>query len=86
MTRKLWGLLFGSVTVLAVGMECWASWDGRPETIPWTDYIATHVPGEVTFAAIGALVLWLPVHFGLRYWRRHQEKEKAHGENPARPS
>lgn len=71
MSRKLafrWAFL--TVTVVAVGAELWASFDGSPKTEPWTDLITDHVPGEVTAAAIGALVLWLPVHFWLRYRRK----------------
>lgn len=70
MTRKTWWILgFLGTTVLALTQELWASWDGADWTVPWTELIVSYVPGEVTAAAIGALVLWLPVHFGLRYWR-----------------
>jgi hypothetical protein len=67
-----WRALFLGLTALVVGMEIWASADGDPDTDPWTDLITDYVPAEVTFALIGALVLWLPVHFGVRYWRKRK--------------
>jgi hypothetical protein len=72
MSRARWIAAFLTLTAAALGMECWASWDSSPDTVPWTELIVEHIPGEVTAAAIGALGLWLPVHFGLRYWRRRQ--------------
>lgn len=70
MTRTRWIAVFLGLTASALGMECWASWDGSPDTVPWTALIVEYIPGEVTAAVIGALGLWLPAHFGLRYWRR----------------
>jgi len=64
--------VFLGLTALVLGMEVWASVDGDPETDPWTDLIVQYIPGEVTAVLIGGLALWLPVHFGLRYWRRHK--------------
>lgn len=71
--RGWWRVSFLGLTALVLGMEVFASVDGNPETEPWTDLLVSYVPGEFTFAAIGALVLWLPVHFGLRYWRRSRD-------------
>lgn len=75
--RHAWRWGFLGVTVVAIALELVAAFDGSPQTEPWTDLIVTHVPGEVTALAIGALALWLPVHFGLRYWRKRKgDKEK----------
>lgn len=61
---------FLAVTCAAIGWELFASFDDDRSTYPWTDLIVEYVPAEVTIAVIGALVLWLPTHFGIRYWRR----------------
>lgn len=53
--RTVWGLCFLGLTGIVIGLEIWAPADTDPDTIPWTDYITAHVPGEVTAAAIGAL-------------------------------
>lgn len=63
------------MTVAAIGLELWASFDGSDETEPWTSLIVTYVPDEVAFAAIGALVLWLPIHFYRRYKRKNQSAQ-----------
>lgn len=62
------GFLGATATVL--GWEIFASWDGDDSTSPWTDLIVTYIPGEVTAAILGGLIAWLPVHFGLRYYRK----------------
>lgn len=67
---RTWTWSFLAATVGVLLMEVWASFDTSDATIPWTDLIVMHIPGEVTAALIGALVGWLPVHFGLRYWRK----------------
>ena len=72
-------LVFLLLTLAAVGLELLHAFDGDPTTDPWTDLIVEYVPGEVTMAAIGALALWLPIHFGIRYWRKRKE-EAEHGE------
>lgn len=77
--RTVWRVLFLGVTGLAVGMEVWASADGDSTTDPWTDLIVAYVPGEVTAAGIGALALWLGVHF----WRRYRRKAARGGELPS---
>lgn len=61
---------FLGATAAVVGWEVFASWDGDRGTLPWTDLIVTYVPGEVTAVLLGGLIAWLPVHFGLRYWRK----------------
>jgi hypothetical protein len=61
---------FLGVTVVALGAELWASFDSSPDTEPWTDLLTTYVPAPVTYTAIGILILWLPLHFWLRYRRK----------------
>ncbi len=68
-----WGFL--AVTLAALGLELWASFDGSDATEPWTDLLVEYVPGEVAAAVIGALVLWLPIHFWLRYRRKTQSRK-----------
>lgn len=70
MTRNRWRVAFLTLTALVIGMEIWAGVDGNPDTDPWTDLLVAYVPMEVTFALVGALLLWLPIHFWLRYRRR----------------
>lgn len=70
--RNRWRVAFLGVTALAIVLELVASFDGNPNTDPWTDLIVAYVPGEVTAVVLGGLCLWLLVHFGLRYWRKHQ--------------
>ena len=64
---------FLAATGAVIAWELYASWDGDPGTAPWTDLIVTYIPGEVTAAIIGGLVAWLPVHFGIRYWRKSRK-------------
>jgi hypothetical protein len=61
---------FLGVTGAALLWELVASFDSSDSTVPWTDLIVEYVPGEITVAVIGALCLWLPAHFGLRYYRK----------------
>jgi hypothetical protein len=70
MSRTAWVTAFLSGTALILTAELWASFDDDPNTDPWTDLIVAYVPAEITFAAIGALALWLPIHFAIRYKRR----------------
>lgn len=72
--RRCWVVGFLTATVLVVAAELVASWDGDPDTVPWTEMIVTHVPGEVAAAAIGALLVWLPLHFGQRYGRKRRRR------------
>lgn len=64
--------MFLGLTAVVLGMELFASFDGNTETEPWTGLIVDYVPDEVTFAAIGALILWLPIHFAIRYARKRK--------------
>lgn len=72
MTRNAWRAAFLGVTALAILMELWASFDGNPDTDPWTDMIVAYIPGEVTALVLTGLFGWLVVHFGLRYWKRRR--------------
>jgi len=74
--RTAWRVMFLTVTAAAVGMELWAAFDGNDSTRPWTVEIVEHVPMEVTLAAIGALVLWLPVHFWRQYARKRRSERR----------
>jgi hypothetical protein len=75
-TRDAWLCTFLAITALAIMLELLAAFDGDPNTDPWTDLIVKYVPMEVTFAVIGALCAWLPLHFGIRYWRRSRRDSK----------
>jgi hypothetical protein len=78
MRRRYWLVAFLGITAVAIGMELWASFDGDPSTDPWTDLIVRYIPWEITAVLVGALMLWLPLHFGWRYWRRRERRE--HGQ------
>ena len=67
-----WRTGFLGLTALVIGMEVLAARDSSADTEPWTTLVVRHVPWEVTAAVIGALALWAPAHFGVRYWRRHR--------------
>lgn len=73
---------FLGATAAVLGWEILASWDGDSDTSPWTDLIVTYVPGEITAVLIGGLVAWLPVHFGLRYWRKARGQRPGEGDEP----
>lgn len=68
---------FLSATGAVILWELYASWDSDPGTPPWTDLIVTYIPGEVTAVLIGGLVAWLPIHFGIRYWRKGKGEKNA---------
>jgi hypothetical protein len=75
--KNVWRWAFLGLTALVILMELFASFDGSANTDPWTELIVTYIPAEIAFAAIGALCLWLIVHFGLRYWRkRHAHNQQ----------
>lgn len=67
------------VTVLVLSWEVHASRDGDPSTCTWTELIVTYIPGEVTAVLIGGLLAWLPVHFGIRYWRKGKSSNRGSG-------
>ena len=64
---KVFTAVFLGITGLAIGLEIWASVDSNPDTIPWTWLLVNYVPWEVPLAVFGALVVWLPIHFYVRY-------------------
>lgn len=71
MKRKdVTSLSFLGVTGAAIAWEIIAAFDGNTNTSPWTDLIAEHVPPVVTYAAIAALLAWLPRHFVNAYAKR----------------
>lgn len=72
--------VFLGMTAITVGWELMASFDHDPDTMPWTDLIVTYIPGEITTVVIGGLCLWLPVHFGVRYYRRYRDRRPPGGE------
>lgn len=78
MRRAPWLAGFLGVTAIALAAELWASFDRNDQTDPWTDLIVRYVPGEIAAALIGALIVWLPVHFGLRYARRRRAEGVGH--------
>jgi hypothetical protein len=67
-----WRIAFLGLTALVIGMELFAACDGSATTAPWTTLVVGHVPGEVTATAIGALVLWVPIHFWVAYRRKRK--------------
>jgi len=77
--RNWWRVAFLAVTAMALLMELFASFDGNPNTDPWTELITTYIPAEIAFAAIGALCLWLVVHFGRRYLRKRNVNKALEG-------
>jgi hypothetical protein len=72
---------FLGATAAVLGWELFASWDGDTGTSPWTDLIVAYLPGEVTAAILGGLIVWLPVHFGIRYWRKAQGRQDGGGDS-----
>lgn len=76
MSRRAWIITFLGVTAVALGAELWASFDSSAHTTPWTDLIVQYVPGEVTAAVIGALMVWVPVHFAIRYARQRRTRKR----------
>lgn len=73
--RKVKTAGFLTATAIAIGWELVASFDNDVDTVPWTDLIVENIPAELTIAAIGALILWLPAHFGLRYYRKARGRQ-----------
>lgn len=73
--KHLFRWAFLAVTVVALGAELFASFDGNNDTEPWTALLVEYVPAPVTYSAIGILVLWLPLHFYRRYKRKNQSTQ-----------
>jgi hypothetical protein len=70
-TRTIATTAFLSLTALTVGTEVFFAFDASPNTLPWTQIIAQHVPWPVTALAIFALIVWLPGHFIAAYRERN---------------
>ena len=67
MEKKWWTILFLGITALAIFLELFAVYDGDPNTLPWTSYIATYIPVWVGLPLIVLLAIWLVIHFIIRY-------------------
>lgn len=74
MGKLIWRILFLAVTLVALALECFAAWDGNPQTDPWTYLIVSYIPSEVFAFVFGGLVVWLTVHFGRRYLDKRRSK------------
>lgn len=69
----LWTVGFLGITLAAVVAELVASFDGNPDTEPWTFFISHYVPWPVALGAYVALAAWLPAHFWVNYRRAHRQ-------------
>lgn len=69
-TALIWTVIFLTLTAAPIGMELVAGLDRNPNTVPWTDLIVGYVPWELALAVYGALALWVPIHFWVRYRRK----------------
>jgi hypothetical protein len=65
--RRIWVITFLALTAGALGMELWASFDGNPDTTPWTELISTYIPQPITVTVLTVLASWLPAHFAHHY-------------------
>lgn len=74
--RTKWIIAFLGVTALGIGMEIYAAADGKDETPTWTELVIEHINWEVTAVIVGGLILWLPLHWGVRYLRKHKKESK----------
>jgi hypothetical protein len=72
--RIVWTIVFLGLTLAAIVMEVVAGVWHPAGTIPWTEYIAEHVPWPVQLAAYVALAVWLPFHF----WRANDKAKAAY--------
>ncbi len=67
-----WWLVNGSFILATLGVIVWEmayAWDHNPDTMPWTDLLATYVPAPVTYGLLALLVAWLPGHIAYAYLR-----------------
>lgn len=71
--RVVWTVIFLSVTLAAIVMECVAGLWHPAGTIPWTEYLARYVPWPIQLAAYVILAVWLPFHF----WRHDHLRKDA---------
>lgn len=73
--RQYWILLFLSLTGLVIAMELLAACDNNPDTVPWTALIVEYINVEIAMFLIGGLSLWLIVHFGRAYYKKHKRED-----------
>ena len=64
--NKKWTTGFFGVTILAVGLELWAIFDGSDNTTPWTSYFINFFPWYIGMPIVVGFAAWLVHHFG--YW------------------
>jgi len=60
-----WWLVNGTFIAATLGVIVWEmayAWDHNPDTMPWTDLLASYVPAPVTYGLLALLVAWLPGH------------------------
>jgi hypothetical protein len=79
--RTTWIVVFLTGTALVVAAELVASWDGNPDTVPWTELIVGALPGEVFVFLGGGFVCWLVVHFAIRYRRKSKRRTERRGDD-----
>lgn len=72
--RIIWTVVFLSITLAAIVMECVAGLLHPAGTIPWTEYLARYVPWPIQLIAYVALATWLPFHF----WRHDHMRKVAY--------
>jgi hypothetical protein len=72
--RVVWTIVFLSITLAAIVMECIAGLLHPAGTIPWTEYLARYVPWPFQLAAYVILAVWLPFHF----WRHDHLRSVAY--------
>jgi hypothetical protein len=73
--RTAWIVGFLALTAVTVGAELVASWDGDPDTAPWTELIVAAIPGEVFALLGGGFVCWFVAHFAIRYRCKAKREE-----------
>ncbi|MGH7774480.1 MAG: hypothetical protein ACREQA_19830 [Candidatus Binatia bacterium] len=78
--RFAWTIIFLLFTLIPIGMEITAATDDDPGTVTWTELIVSNLSLEVilalTGAGLGALVLWLPIHFYRAKKKQEKERER----------
>ncbi len=65
--KKQWTIVFLGITALTILLEIFASFDGNPNTIPWTSYIVRYIPVWVGLPIIIGFAIWLVAHFVKKY-------------------
>ena len=66
--NKQWTIIFLGITALALFLEIFESFEGNPNTIPWTKYIVTYVPVWIGLPIIIGFAIWLIIHFVNKYY------------------